>query len=216
MAVISHRAEPGQYSGHALRLLACASVLLLSSGCAMIIGHGNAVDEATASHFPVQQRIHADQSQGTIVLLERFVKRCCGASEGIRASLLPSEPDSAAYTFNGRENFTCWRRAAGQYSLHISSTQQPLQKTLTLNAGDIIYLALDTERTTKPPVIRLTEVSTALGEYHVQKALDDQLKPASGYSGLQLQQLEQYRAQQQQHKLNCGGSAVTASQQGRE
>ncbi|MCB2386766.1 hypothetical protein [Thalassolituus alkanivorans] len=50
----------------------------------------------------------------------------------------------------------------------------------------------------------------------MQKALDDQLKPASGYSELQLQQLEQYRAQQQQHKLNCGGSAVTASQQGRE
>ncbi len=59
MAVITHRANTGKSSARMLRCFFTVCFLFLSSGCAMIIGHGNQVRETEANNYPVRQHIHA-------------------------------------------------------------------------------------------------------------------------------------------------------------
>jgi hypothetical protein len=151
-------------------LLACVSVI---SGCAMVIGHGNAIDESDL-HSKVQTipELQASEQEAVVVIVHEYFKRCCGGS----ASVMLQGIHSSGLAFNGKLNamddFVCWRLPPGKIKFIPLVGDQSFEFMMVdLSAGQHAYFKLVSDLR-KPYEAHLEPISQKLANYHIHKTLD--------------------------------------------
>lgn len=156
------------------KLLLLLSVLLISS-CAMVIGHGNAVDESdVSSTYETLPELKASGQEALVVIVHEYYKRCCGASVDVD---LKGQTDSGVIK-SGRldpvEDFICWRIPMGGFQWIPFVDDQSFEPvSFNAEAGKTYFYKLASDLRRPPPYeVEVQSISERYAYHYIQAALN--------------------------------------------
>ena len=155
--------------------LICLFCFSFITGCAMVVGMGNQVDEDDVStHYQTLPELSANEQEALLIIVHEYFVRCCGASADVELTGQHESGGMYQGELDALDDFICWRLPTGGFEWQIRVGDQvfPLEK-MVLNSGQTYYYKVASDlRRPAPYKVSVEPISEKLAYHHIHKTLE--------------------------------------------